>query len=176
MKEDRSIGPELAMSALDEIPEVKSDARDIVGLVKSSGRITGYQLSDGNTVSKEDGVAMAKNGEIKGVGIAHRNDSEYLKSLPDGDEGNSVFQFGNDGKEAFFKAFFADPAADFICGKGILTGQQMAHHLVITAVNFRKQFHLCFLLSDTSDTYPPNPGKTAVPQIWPYIPATEFFR
>lgn len=39
MKEDRSIGPELAMSALDEIPEVKSDARDIVGLVKSSGRI-----------------------------------------------------------------------------------------------------------------------------------------
>ena len=66
MKEDRSIGPELAMSALDEIPEVKSDARDIVGLVK----ITGYQLSDGNTVSKEDGVAMAKNGEIKGVGIA----------------------------------------------------------------------------------------------------------
>ena len=64
MKEDRSIGPELAMSALDEIPEVKSDARDIVGLVKSSGRITGYQLSDGNTVSKEDGVAMAKNGEI----------------------------------------------------------------------------------------------------------------
>lgn len=70
MKEDRSIGPELAMSALDEIPEVKSDARDIVGMVKSSGRITGYQLSDGNTVSKEDGVAMAKNGEIKGVGIA----------------------------------------------------------------------------------------------------------
>ena len=70
MKEDRSIGPELAMSALDEIPEVKSDARDIVGLVKSSGRITGYQLSDGNTVSKEDGVAMAKSGEIKGVGIA----------------------------------------------------------------------------------------------------------
>ena len=50
MKEDRSIGPELAMSALDEIPEVKSDARDIVGLVKSCGRITGYQLSDGNTV------------------------------------------------------------------------------------------------------------------------------
>ena len=33
---------------------------------------------------------MAKNGEIKGVGIAHRNDSEYLKSLPDGDEGNNL--------------------------------------------------------------------------------------
>lgn len=90
MKEDRSIGPELAMNALDDIPETKSDAKDIVGLVKSSGRITGYQLSDGTTVSKESGVEMAKNGEIKGVGIAHRKDNEYLKSLPDGEEGNNL--------------------------------------------------------------------------------------
>lgn len=90
MKEDRSIGPELAMNAFDDIPEAKSDAKEIVGLVKSSGRITGYQLSDGNTVSKEHGVKMAKNGEIRGVGVAHRNDSEYLKSLPDGDEGNNL--------------------------------------------------------------------------------------
>ena len=78
------------MSELDDIPKAKSDAKDIIGLVKSSGRITGYQLSDGNTVSKERGVEMAKKGEIKGVGIAHRNDSEYLKSLPDGDEGNNL--------------------------------------------------------------------------------------
>ena len=90
MKDNRSIGPELAMSALDHSPNVKSDANDIIGWVKSSGRITGYQLSDGNTVSKERGVEMAKKGEIKGVGIAHRNDSEYLKSLPDGDEGNNL--------------------------------------------------------------------------------------
>lgn len=90
MKDNRSIGPELAMSALDDIPKAKSDAKDIIGLVKNSGRITGYQLSDGNTVSKERGVEMAKRGEIKGVGIAHRNDSEYLKSLPDGDEGNNL--------------------------------------------------------------------------------------
>ena len=68
----------------------KSDQKYFVGLVKSSGRVTGYQLSDGNTVSKEHGVDMAKNGEIKGVGIAHRKDSEYLKSLPDGDEGNNL--------------------------------------------------------------------------------------
>lgn len=33
---------------------------------------------------------MAKNGEIKNVGIAHRRDSEYLKSLPDGEEGNNL--------------------------------------------------------------------------------------
>ena len=90
MKENQSIGPELAMNAFDDIPEAKNDAKDIVGLVKSSGRVTGYQLSDGNTVSKEHGVEMAKNGEIKGVGIAHRKDSEYLKSLPDGDEGNNL--------------------------------------------------------------------------------------
>lgn len=90
MKEDRTLGSELARNALDDIPEAKSDAKDIVGLVKSSGRITGYQLSDGSAVSKEDGVEMAKNGEIKGVGIAHRKDSEYLKSLPDDEEGNNL--------------------------------------------------------------------------------------
>ena len=90
MNEDKSIGPELAMNAFDDIPNAKSDAKDIVGLVKNSGRITGYQLSDGTTVSKENGVEMAKNGEIKGVGIAHRKDSEYLKSLPDGEEGNNL--------------------------------------------------------------------------------------
>ena len=33
---------------------------------------------------------MAKAGEIKGVGVAHRKDSEYLKSLPDGSEGNNL--------------------------------------------------------------------------------------
>ena len=58
--------------------------------MKKSGRITGYQLSDGATVSKEEGVAMAKAGEIQGVGIAHRKDSEYLKSLPDGTENNNL--------------------------------------------------------------------------------------
>ncbi|MBQ7840001.1 MAG: DUF3892 domain-containing protein [Lachnospiraceae bacterium] len=90
MRQDRLLGPELAMNALDDIPQPKSDAKDIVGLVKSSGRITGYQLSDGTTVSKEDGVKMAKNGDIKDVGVAHRNGNEYLKSIPDGQEGNNL--------------------------------------------------------------------------------------
>ena len=80
----------LPYAALDDIPEPKADAKEIVGLVKSSGRITGYQLSDGSTVTKQDGVAMAKAGDIKGVGIAHRKDSEYLKSLPDGTESNNL--------------------------------------------------------------------------------------
>ncbi len=81
---------DLAYAALDEIPRVNNDAKEIVGVVKSRGKITGYQLSDGNTVSKEEGVSMAKSGEIRGVGIAHRKDSEYLKSLPDGTEGNNL--------------------------------------------------------------------------------------
>lgn len=81
---------DLAYAALDEIPRVNNDAKEIVGLVKSGGKITGYRLSDGNTVSKEEGVTMAKSGEIRGVGIAHRKDSEYLKSLPDGTEGNNL--------------------------------------------------------------------------------------
>lgn len=86
----RELGAQLAYAALDEVPNPKTDAKEIVGLVKNSGRITGYQLSDGQTVSKEEGVAMAKAGEIHGVGVAHRNDTEYLKSLPDGTENNNL--------------------------------------------------------------------------------------
>lgn len=89
-KERKDLGTELAYAALDDIPVPNADAKEIVGLVKSSGRITGYQLSDGSTVSKEEGVSMAKSGEIQGVGIAHRKDSEYLKSLPDGTEENNL--------------------------------------------------------------------------------------
>lgn len=88
---DKNIhGEALAKNTLDEIPKAKSDAKEIIGLVKSSGRITGYQLSDGSTVSKQEGVALAKDGEIKNVGIAHRKDTEYLKSLPDGTEDNNL--------------------------------------------------------------------------------------
>ena len=80
----------LAMNTLDDIPTPNGNAKDIVGLVKNSGRITGYQLSDGTTVSKQEGVDLAKAGEINGVGVAHRGDSEYLKTIPDGTEGNNL--------------------------------------------------------------------------------------
>lgn len=89
-KDRKELGAELAYAALDDVPTPKADAKEIVGLVKSSGRITGYQLSNGSTVSKEEGVAMAKAGDIKGVGVAHRKDSEYLKSLPDSKEDNNL--------------------------------------------------------------------------------------
>lgn len=88
---DKSLPDEaLARNTLDDIPEPKSDAKEIVGLTKTGGRITGYRLSDGSTVSREEGVAMAKDGDIRGVGIAHRRDTEYLKSLPDGSENNNL--------------------------------------------------------------------------------------
>lgn len=86
----KDLGTKLAYAALDDVPTPKSDAKEIVGLVKNSGRITGYQLSDGSTVSKEEGVSMAKAGDIQGVGVAHRKDSEYLKSLPDNTENNNL--------------------------------------------------------------------------------------
>ncbi len=90
MNSDNNIGSSLAKAALDQIPTANPDAKEIVGLIKSSGRISGYQLSDGQKVSKEEGVSMAKAGEIKNVGIAHRKDTEYLKSIPDGSEDNNL--------------------------------------------------------------------------------------
>lgn len=81
---------DLPKSALDDIPTPKADAVSITGLVKERGRISGYQLSDERIVSREEGVSLAKAGEIKGVGIAHNKDTEYLKSIPDGSENNNL--------------------------------------------------------------------------------------
>ena len=80
----------LPMMALEDIPIPKPDAQQIVALVKESGRVTGYQLSDGKILDKEEGVELAKQGGIQGVGIASRNGNEYLKSLPDGSESNNL--------------------------------------------------------------------------------------
>ncbi|MEG2016055.1 MAG: DUF3892 domain-containing protein [Oscillospiraceae bacterium] len=80
----------LPMNTLDVVPSPKPDAKQIVALVKDSGRVTGYKLSDDSVVSKQQGVRLAKQGDIAGVGIAHRNGSEYLKSLPDGAENNNL--------------------------------------------------------------------------------------
>ena len=83
-------GQELVKQTLDQIPQAKSNAKQIVGLVKESGKVTGYQLSDNTLVEKQQAVDMAKAGQIKGVGIAHRGDTEYLKSIPDGSENNNL--------------------------------------------------------------------------------------
>ena len=90
MSEERSERSSLPMLALKDIPEPSADAQQIVALVKEEGRVTGYQLSDGRVLSKEDGVRLAKQGGIRGVGITTRNGTEYLKSLPDESEGNNL--------------------------------------------------------------------------------------
>ena len=83
-------GKELVKQTLDQIPQVNANTKRIVGLVKEGGRITGYQLSDNSIVEKQQAVGMAKHGQIAGVGIAHRGDTEYLKSIPDGTENNNL--------------------------------------------------------------------------------------
>ena len=80
----------LVKNTLDQIPQASPNAKRIVGLVKTGGRITGYKLSDETFVSKPDAVSMAKQGQIAGVGIAHRGGTEYLKSIPDGSENNNL--------------------------------------------------------------------------------------
>ena len=80
----------LVKNTLDVIPESKDNAKRITGLVKEGGRITGYQLSDNTVVSKQNAVDMAKQGQIAGVGSAHRGDTEYLKSIPNGTENDNL--------------------------------------------------------------------------------------
>lgn len=81
---------ELVKNTLDQIPHANANAKRIVGLVKQGGKVTGYKLSDDSIISKPQAVSMAKQGEIADVGIAHRKDSEYLKSIPDGSENNNL--------------------------------------------------------------------------------------
>ena len=81
---------DIIKNTLDQIPQPKPDAKRITALVKESGKVTGYQLSDQSIVTKSQAVSMAKQGEIAGVGIAHRKDSEYLKAIPDNSENNNL--------------------------------------------------------------------------------------
>ena len=80
----------LVKNTLDQIPQAEPNAKHIVGLVKKGGKITGYKLSDETFVSRQEGVSMAKQGQIADVGIAHRGDTEYLKSIPDGSENDNL--------------------------------------------------------------------------------------
>ena len=81
---------ELVKQTFDQIPKADANAKRIIGLVKENGRITGYQLSDQTFVEKQQAVDMARQDQIAGVGIAHRGDTQYLKSIPDGYENNNL--------------------------------------------------------------------------------------
>ena len=80
----------LPLNAMSEIPTPLPNAEHITGVVKDSGRITGYQLSNGQVVDKDEGLDLARQGKIAGVGIATNRGGEYLKSLPDQSESNNL--------------------------------------------------------------------------------------
>lgn len=80
----------LAKNTLDEIPNATSNPCSITGLVKESGKVVGYQLSDNSVLEKEQAIQLARQGGIAGVGIAHRGDTEYLKSIPDSNDNNNL--------------------------------------------------------------------------------------
>lgn len=71
-------------------PVVNKDAQSIKRLIKSGGRVSGYELENGQILSKSEGVALAKQGGIRGVAIATRNGNEYLRSYPDSQENNNL--------------------------------------------------------------------------------------
>ena len=71
-------------------PVPRPDAQRITRLVKNSGRVEGYDPSNGEIHTKREGDALAKAGGIRGVAVAVRNGSEYLRSLPDGTESDNL--------------------------------------------------------------------------------------
>lgn len=80
----------LPMMAMDEVPAPKEDAQRITALVKERGDIVGYQMENGSILTKEEALRTAREGGIRGVGIAHNKGTEYLKSLPDDTESNNL--------------------------------------------------------------------------------------
>jgi hypothetical protein len=73
-----------------EVPTPKADANRITKLVKESGDVVGYELSNGERVSKDEAISLARNGEIAGVAVATRKGSEYLRTLPYGKDNNNL--------------------------------------------------------------------------------------
>jgi hypothetical protein len=71
-------------------PVVNKDAQSIKRLIKDGGRVSGYELENGQILSKSEGVALAKQGGIRGVAIATRNGNEYLRSYPDASGSNNL--------------------------------------------------------------------------------------
>lgn len=80
----------LPMMAMKDIPTPNADSKQITGLLKENGRVIGYQLSNGEQLSKAEAINLARSGGISGVGISSRNGTEYLKSIPDGTDSNNL--------------------------------------------------------------------------------------
>ena len=85
-----------------EIPHAGADAFSIVALVKNSGRVTGYELSDGRVVTRDEGVQLARDNKIRDVAIAENKGTEYLRSLPDDSEANNISSLPTRNSDTFF--------------------------------------------------------------------------
>lgn len=88
-KKDGMIG-NLPININKEIPTPSANAKRITKLVKHSGEVVGYELSDGNLVSKDEAISLTKQGQISGVAVATNKGHEYLRTLPDGTENNNL--------------------------------------------------------------------------------------
>lgn len=80
----------LPMMAMEYVPEPNDNAKQIVSLIRDEGKVTGYELEDGQILDKEEAVELAKQNGIRGVGVASRKGNEYLKSLPDEEDENNL--------------------------------------------------------------------------------------
>ena len=67
-----------------------TDREEISALVKKDRAVTGYELSNGKRVSKQEAVELTKNNALSGVSVSRRNGEEYLRSLPDENENNNL--------------------------------------------------------------------------------------
>ena len=68
-----------------------TDKNSITAIMKHSGKISGYELSNEEQITKERGVELAKAGNISGVSVAtSKKGEEYLRSLKDDDESNNL--------------------------------------------------------------------------------------
>lgn len=91
MKEKNEMIGDLPRNINKDVPTPNSDAQSIRAIIKNSGEIVGYELSNGKRINKEEGVQMAKNGQIAGVAVGvSRKGEEYLRSLPDENENNNL--------------------------------------------------------------------------------------
>lgn len=90
MNKDKADSAWMSEAPSETLGYTQNGIQEIVGLVKDSGVVSGYQLSNGNIITKEQGIDLAKQGKIKGVQISSRNGREYLKSQPDNNEKNNL--------------------------------------------------------------------------------------
>ncbi len=102
MKQQKIISATAILNTFADLPTPAPDARQITALVRHRGRIVGYRLSDGSTLNKAAGVALAKRGGIRGVGVGVRGGEEYLKALPDGSELNNLGSLPSVAPDALF--------------------------------------------------------------------------